>query len=79
MWDIVEQGIYFLAYDSSIGATRVEYFDFATKRTAALHILPWPRRSIWMGGIAVSNDGKSVYFPHIDHESSNLMMIENWQ
>jgi hypothetical protein len=33
----------------------------------------------WIDGMPVSSDGKWLLFPQVDEQSSNLMMIENWQ
>ncbi len=32
----------------------------------------------WIGGMPVSSDGRWLFFPQLDEQSSNLMMIENW-
>jgi len=32
----------------------------------------------WIGGMPVSSDGRWLFLPQLDEQSSNLMMIENW-
>jgi Tol biopolymer transport system component/DNA-binding winged helix-turn-helix (wHTH) protein len=74
-WAPVSSGIYFMGYTS--GKSGIEYLDLKTKKVRLLYAMEKDRPD-WIGGMPVSSDGKWLYFPQVDEQSSDLMMIENW-
>jgi Tol biopolymer transport system component len=75
-WFPFGSGIYFMNHSG--GRDAIEFFDLTTEKVRRVYELekPAPR---WIGGMPVSTDGKWMLFPQLDEQSSNLMMIENWQ
>ena len=74
-WFPYGSGIYFMSYSGA--KTAIEFFDLTTDKVRRVYELEKPA-PFWIGGMPVSRDGRWLFFPQIDEESSNLMMIENW-
>jgi Tol biopolymer transport system component/DNA-binding winged helix-turn-helix (wHTH) protein len=74
-WFPYGSGIYFMSYSGA--KTAIEFFDLTTEKVRRVYELEKPA-PFWIGGMPVSSDGRWLFFPQIDEESSNLMMIENW-
>ena len=74
-WFPSGSGIYFISRSSAKNA--IEFFDFKTEKIRRVYAFEKPVPG-WIGGMPVSNDGRWLFFPQLDEESSNLMMIENW-
>jgi Tol biopolymer transport system component len=74
-WFPSGSGIYFISRSGAKPA--IEFFDFATERIRRVYEF---ERHVpgYVGAMPVSNDGRWLFFPQLDEESSNLMMIENW-
>jgi hypothetical protein len=75
-WTPVSTGIYFISFEG--GRPAISFFDSATKKTRLTYVFEKPLPG-WVGAIPVSPDGKYLLFPQLDEQSSDLMMIENWQ
>jgi len=75
-WGLVRTGIYFLNL-SAKPSGRIEFFDFATRKTTAIFSLEKPPPSI--GGLAVSPDGKSLLFGQSEFDDSNIMLVKNFR
>jgi Tol biopolymer transport system component/DNA-binding winged helix-turn-helix (wHTH) protein len=75
-WTPVRTGIYFISFRGRIPG--ISYFDLATKKPQLVYVWEKPLPG-WVGAIPVSPDGKWLLFPQLDEQSSDLMMIENWQ
>jgi hypothetical protein len=71
----VVNGIYFLSVGTRANDTAIEFYDFATGRRKLLSKLGKP----WKWGIAISPDRQSLLYSVVDHASSNLMLVENFQ
>jgi Tol biopolymer transport system component len=67
------RGIYFLALRGDSRVASVEFFDFASRKTAVLHTLD----GAWWYGFALSPDESSLLFSQVDSLGSDLMMVEN--
>ena len=74
-WFPYGSGIYFMSYSGA--KTAIEFFDLTTEKVRRVYELEKPG-PFWIGGMPVSSDGRWLFFPQIDEEFSNLMMIENW-
>ena len=75
-WFPFGSGIYFMSHSGA--KTAIEFFDLKTEKVRRVYELEKPAPG-WIGGMPVSSDGRWLFFPQIDEQSSNLMMIENWQ
>ena len=73
----VGSGIYFLGHIDHKPA--VGFFDLNTKTVRPIYMLEKPLGDEWMGGLPVSSDGKWLLFAQVDEQSSDLMLVENWQ
>lgn len=76
-WNPFGSGIYFLGYIDHKPA--VGFFDLNTKTVRPIYMLEKPLGDEWMGGLPVSSDGKWLLFAQVDEQSSDLMLVENWQ
>ena len=75
-WFPSGSGIYFISHSGAKPA--IEFFDFSTEKIRRVYEFEKPVPG-WIGGMPVSSDGRWLYFPQLDEQSSNLMLIENWQ
>ena len=69
-------GIYFMAHSGE--NTSVKFLDLVTEKIRTVYELQKPL-PVWLGGMPVSKDGRWLFFPQIDHQSSDLMLVENWR
>lgn len=74
-WALSPTGIYFLN-DGVKPNGRIEFFDFATRRTIPLFTLEKPIEEF--GGPALSPDGKSLLFSQAEVDESHVMLIKNF-
>ena len=74
-WFPFGSGIYFMNHSGAKDA--IEIFDLKTEKVSRVYELEKPAPG-WIGGMPVSSDGRWLFFPQVDEQSSNLMMIENW-
>jgi Tol biopolymer transport system component len=74
-WFPFGSGIYFISHSG--GKAAIEFFDLRTEKVSRVYSL---EKSLpeWIGGMPVSSDGRWLFFPQLDEQSSDLMMIENW-
>jgi serine/threonine protein kinase len=72
-WVPVDDGIYFIHLDNN--RRNIAFFDFATRGIRPIYRLrkPSPR---WFGGMSVYRNW--LLFPQLDNQTSDLVMIENW-
>jgi Tol biopolymer transport system component/DNA-binding winged helix-turn-helix (wHTH) protein len=72
-WAPTEKGIYFVGKNGSEQAN-VMFFDFGSsdvKKISKLDKLPF-----WL---SASADGNSLFYEHLDQESSHIMLLKNFQ
>ena len=74
-WFPYGSGIYFMSHSGYKAA--IEFFDLKTEKVRLIYELEKPT-PVWIGGMPVSRDGRWLYFPQVDEQSSDLMMIQNW-
>jgi Tol biopolymer transport system component len=74
-WFPFGSGIYFMSHSGAKAA--IEFFDLNTKKVSQIYSLE-KSPPVWIGGMPVSSDGRWMFFPQLDEQSGNLMMIENW-
>ncbi len=72
---VTRQGIYFMPEPDSSGRYSIQFFKFATGKTQQLALLG--KRVMW--GFSVSADERWILYPQVDHEGSDLMMVENFR
>jgi Tol biopolymer transport system component/predicted Ser/Thr protein kinase len=70
-FDVTASGIYYL--DAAGADTRLQFFDFATGQAT---LIAAPLGSV-SPGIAVSPDGRTIFFSRIDLAADDLMLVEN--
>lgn len=75
-WGLIRKGIYFLNLSAKPNG-RIEFFDFATRKTTSIFSLEKPPPSI--AGLAVSPDGKSLLFGQSEFDDSNIMLVKNFR
>jgi len=75
-WVPFGSGIYFLSHEGS--KTVINLFDLQTKHVRPIFTLEKPTPA-WLGGMAVSSDGKWLLYSQVDQASSDLMLIEDWR
>lgn len=73
-----KSGIYFIGAGSETKSA-IKFFDLETKKVRLVYALEKPFGLYWGDGMPVSSDGKWLYFPQVDEQSSDIMMVENWQ
>jgi Tol biopolymer transport system component/DNA-binding winged helix-turn-helix (wHTH) protein len=81
--DIADNGIYFLErvspasgalYGDRPGESRLQYFDFATRRVATV-----ASNLGWVAfGLTTSRDGRSVFFARTDSSINELMVVDGF-
>lgn len=83
-FDVIERGLYFIDrapgqfagfISDRPGETRLQYYDFATKRIATV-----ARDLGWVTyGLSASRDGRTVYFARIDSAVDELMVVDDFR
>jgi hypothetical protein len=70
---VLERGIYYI--DRPSGETRLEFFDFATRRSKTVarnlgevHL-----------GLTASHDGRTILYSRVDSSVDDLMLVENFR
>jgi sugar lactone lactonase YvrE len=74
-WTPFGSGMYFIGVEGQKNA--IKFFDLETKKIRLVYVIE-KLLPEWVGGLAVSGDGKWLLFPQKDEVSGDLMMIENW-
>jgi dipeptidyl aminopeptidase/acylaminoacyl peptidase len=73
-WTVTPHGMYYMT-----GMRRhfsLMYFDFATQQSVKVADLP----SLFLvGGLDLSNDGRTILFHGIDHSEGDIMLVEGWK
>lgn len=84
-FDVVEGGIYYIdlasggagvsGTDRRGGETRLQYFDFATRRsTTVAHKLGTVGY-----GLSASRDGRTIFYSRVDSSVDELMLVDNFR
>jgi Tol biopolymer transport system component/DNA-binding winged helix-turn-helix (wHTH) protein len=76
-WAVTEQGIYFATAETP-NRPILEFFSFATHQVTPVTTIdkPIPRRS---QGLSVSPDRRWIIYTQIDHQNSDIMLMENFR
>ena len=74
-WGLTREGIYYIDAETKIGAA-IEFFNFGTRHTSKVASLG--RANVAWLGFAVSPDGKSALYTLMEHEGSDIMLVENF-
>jgi hypothetical protein len=84
-FEVLEGGIYYIdrpsgeggfySIDGPSGETRLEYFDFATRRSTTV------ARNLGNVdvGLTVSPDGRTILYSRVDSSIDDLMLVENFR
>ena len=73
-WGLTQKGIYF--YDA--GPKAIEFYSFATRKVARV-ITPEKGPAYGYPGFSVSPDGRWILYTQVDTDSSNIMVVKNFQ
>jgi hypothetical protein len=71
---VTEKGIYYTPRPALDGTSSVQFFNFTTGASTQIWKVPKPLDL----GLGISPDGRTLLLSQIDHEGSNLMLIENF-
>ena len=69
---VTPTGVYFTPRLKPDGSTAIQFLRFAGNKIETIATLPKP---IWFG-LSVAPDERSILFTQIDHEESNLMLVD---
>lgn len=70
-WDLVPNGIYFVAQDSP---RTLSFYEFATKRTRPVFTTDWD----FDEGLSVSSDGRYLLYSQADANNANVMIVNDF-
>jgi hypothetical protein len=76
-WAVVEQGIYFATAERP-EQPLIEFYSFATGKVTMVAVLE-KGLDQGMSGLAVSADGRRLIWSQVDHDSSDIMLLENFR
>jgi hypothetical protein len=84
-YDVIERGIYYIATpiaggsshyaDGSSGETRLEFYDFATRRSNIV-VRALGRVDV---GLTATPDGRTILYSRVDASVDDLMLVENFR
>ena len=74
-FEVVEEGMYFIAEHGPDGLHSIRFFDFATQETTV--VLAGVERP--SSGLTVSPDGKSILYAKADAFNNDIMLVENFR
>jgi hypothetical protein len=76
-WTVAKEGIYFFIGSGGRRGTDICLYNFATRETmrvVTLKVSGCPEYYI-----AVSPDGRTILYPQMDQNGSDLMLVENFR
>lgn len=76
-WRVVNDGIYFVNRYAKPGPA-IEFHDFATRQNQRIALLTGEYVS-YVPGLTVSADGKWIIYAHKGHDTSEIMLVENFR
>jgi hypothetical protein len=76
-WAVLEKGIAFMA--SGEGSTRIEFFDFATRRTREITAVDLGSGAPSGEMFSISPDAKWILYGRVDQLESDIMLVENFR
>ena len=71
--EAIGSGLYYL--EQLPGNTRLQFYNFATRRTTTIAANLGPVG----GSLAVSRDGRTIYFSRVDSATEDLMLVEKFR
>ena len=76
-WAVADNGIYFVATEDD--EPFVKFIDFPTRRVTRILRLERKLPKTFLRGLALSPDAGSLLCTLIEHESSDLVLVENFR
>ncbi len=76
-WAVLEKGIAFL--DGVSGSTRVNFYDFATRRTQEITTVEMGPKAIAGEMFSISPDAKWILYSRTEQIDSDIMLVENFR
>jgi hypothetical protein len=77
-WAVAENGIYFIPRKET-HRPLLKFFSFAAGRTTQIARLEKDDINGVRSGMAISPDGRWLLFALTEHESGDIMMVENFR
>jgi Tol biopolymer transport system component len=74
-WVLTPTGIFFI--DRSSSRANIGFFEFASGKVT--RSIPLEKYPMYWGGLALSPDGKSLFYSQVDEEASDLMLVEGFR
>jgi hypothetical protein len=75
-WVLTRTGIYFIDKDFKPNG-RIEFFDLGSRETTPIFSLEKPASDF--GGLAISPDGRSLFYGQTDLDDSYNMLVKNFR
>jgi Tol biopolymer transport system component len=76
-WAVTEQGIYFATAETP-NRPIIEFFSFATRQVTPIATIDKPISSR-VAGLSASRDGRWIVYTQIDHQNSDIMLMEGFR
>ena len=74
-WALVDDGIYYLDASEPPG---ISFYSFATRRSSRVFDLE-SRPVLFVPGLGVSPDGKTILYTQLDAFSRDIVLVENYR
>ena len=71
---VLVRGIYYT--DQPSGETRLEYFDFATRKSTTV---AGNLGNVFLASLTASADGRAILYARVDSSVDDLMRVENFR
>ena len=71
---VLDRGIYYM--DRPTGETRLQYFDFATRRST---MVADNVGNVDLASFTASADGRAILYTRVDSSVDDLMLVENFR
>ena len=71
---VLDRGVYYM--DRPSGETRLQYFDFATRKSTTV---AGNLGKVFLASLTASADGRAILYARVDSSADDLMLVENFR